>query len=414
MLIVLDDNILDEINDLTIRALQNIAECAINNRHIVYASRNLFRKLSKIKQLDSYNKRIFKKLASKITQYGAIKKNFNTYIRVMSNNDKILLSSTTKNIYDVPIKFLSDSANLQKTKLICEDLSDCKFYASLTKFIMNQKNLSWELGFENINGGGINISETYLENLESNSSPCLVIADSDKVNECSNLGKTALELENIHEKYFREHVTTMHILNVRERENLIPPYIYYYLETESSQKKHYSILVDIFNQSKETYLYGDIKSGLKIDDVQVKKYIRNQLNDLLTEDFTVEDLINLTASIPKYLRGTTLAAVLEEFCTSTQSNPKQRLLSGVRNTFTKFHKKILNNEIQSDINQKKELIKNLENSSETLEKEIYELEETEVKILDIINNLSPEFQQYWNEIAELCYQWGAKIPISVV
>ena len=415
MLIVLDENIIEDVDEQTIQALQNIVDCIKNNRHIIYASRNLFKKLSTMEQLAPFNRRFYKTLSKKVTQYGALKDKFNTYMRVVKNLNKIEFSSEDKkNIYTVPISFLSDSANLQKTRLVCEDLSDCKFYASLTQFIMKQKNMRGELAFENINGGGTNISETYLENLKSNSSPCIVIADSDKINTCSELGKTALELTNIYEKHFKEHITTMHILSVRERENLIPPYIYYNLETESNKKIHCSILVDIFNQSKETYLYGDIKSGLKIDDIQVKKYIRNQLNDMLNEDFTVEDLINQTTSIRKYFPDSALAAVLEEFCEATKTDPKKRLLMGVRNTFTKFHQKILNNELQNDIEQKKELIKAQNISSKTLEKEINELEETENEILCIINNLPTEFKQYWSDIAELCYQWGAKISISVV
>ena len=415
MLIFLDDDITHELNDNNIIAIQNIAECIRSGRHIIIANRSLLKSLYMLETISPVNQRIFKHLYNHITQYGMIRDRIKTYVHISSAINNVEKAITDKHIiYKMPLHIFSDSKNLQETKLICEDLMDCEFYQGLAKYYMRQKHLSGSIGFEKINGGGLNTGKNYEDKLSATYTPCLAIVDSDKTSPDGLLGETAKYVNNVYSKYNDNHVTYTHILQVREKENLIPPEVYYNLELNQDIKKQHEILLRMYNSDyKNSYLYGDIKRGFNrnTDRDMVRDFILCEVKKMIKKDCTIEDLRNQTKPLRRFLGDNILCSVVDDLYTES-TEERKNIICGVKKTFSYFKKQILEEELEKTILSKKELAE--VHNSATLKNEIFNLEDSLIKINNIVNtSLKNEFEEYWKEIALMCYDWGCKFHVHI-
>lgn len=415
MLFFLDNDIISKKDDSSILAIQNFAECIESGRHIIIGSRGLLKSLYELDKLSPVSRRIFKMLYHKVTQFGIFKERITTYIHISGTIKEVIKLETDKNvIYKMPLSIFSNSKNLQETKLLCEDLLDCDFYQDLTEYYINKNNLGGTIGFEKINGGGLNTGKVYEQIVSTNFSPCLVIADSDKKNPLTNIGQTAQNIFDVYVQYNTQRITYSYILKVREKENLIPPEIYHCMESDDSIKHQFELLIKLYKNRdyRDTYFFGDIKSGFNINNDRelLKDFILSEINCLLEEDFTIEELLDSTKPLRKLLgNNNILCSVLDELYAESQEN---NVIYGVRKCFSKFKTDILEGGLKKIITEKRKLAH--QHNTTTLHNQVAALE----KRLDSINvtlqsTIKDEFDEYWNEIASLCFDWGCKIKIRV-
>ena len=415
MLIYLDEDIINNLDDTSVFAIQNIAECVRAGRHIIVAKRSLLKKLYMLTSISDVDRRVFKKLYSQVTQYGSLKNRIKTYIHISSSVKNVEKKVEMDHVvYIMPVQLFSDCSNFQKTKLICEDLFDCEFYQSLAKYYMEQNHLSGKINFEKINGGGLNTSKNYEEKLNSNYTPCLAIIDSDKTSPEGMLGKTAQYVNAVCNKYDNNHVTYTHTLKVREKENLIPPEIYYNLESDAKIKEDFEFLLKMYNSEyKDSYLFGDIKSGFdkKADQEMLKEFITVEVKKLVDEDFAIDELKEYGKQLKQMIGDNVFCSVVDELYREPVKE-KENIIHGVRSAFGKFKESILEGKLKDRNAQKKEIVE--KHGSKTLKEEVAELE----TILDTISDVTKlsiknEFEEYWKEIASICYEWGCKFHIHV-
>lgn len=415
MLFYLDDNIIDNYNDTNLLAIQNIAECIQAGRHIIISNRKLLKSLYSLEALSPVTRRIFRTLYQQITQFGNLKEEFKTYIKISANAEEIKKIEKDKHtIYEIPLAVFCDSKHLQETKLLCEDLYDCDFYLALTDYFFRSEKLGVSIGFEKINGGGVNTFRMYENILSNNYAPCLVIADSDKNDVSTAIGETAQNIVKVCNDYNNHRATYSYILDVREKENLIPPEIYYAVETEETKKKDFELLVKICNNENfhTSYFYRDIKSGFNndYDREELKAFVFAEVKDVLKKDCTIEELHNLVKPLRKLLGDkNVLCSVIDELY---REDKRGNIINGVRKTFEKFKKEILDNELNNRILAKRKLAD--EYNSEKLKQELNDLEHQKDSINAAIqHSLKNDFINYWREIAYVCCNWGCKTKMHV-
>jgi hypothetical protein len=126
--------------------------------------------------------------------------------------------------------------------LLSENLSDCEFYLSM---VYNAKHFGHypelfkdevRLSFEIDNGSGYGTSES-LERRINSKKVVLCIVDSDKKNKDDEIGGTSGQvLSKWQQLKESATVSDLYILNVREKENLIPPSLYLEYSEFSSKK----------------------------------------------------------------------------------------------------------------------------------------------------------------------------------
>ncbi len=406
MLVKLCDSILSNINDDALSAIQNIAECARDGRHIVLAKRSLLQKLSAIEKLSDIDRRCFLQVSKKITQYGDIGLNFHTYIVVVSGKEEFKIKNIDGNtIYEVPIHYFKSSTSLQSTLLICEDLTDCDFYDFLGKRYIEKSKLNYRIGFTKIGGGGANTEVNYESHLKSCNTPCITIVDSDKKSDDAAVGKTAYNVCKIYEECKNAHITSTYVLPVREKENLIPPMLYYEIDKNDSRK----ILLDIYKLSPDIYYYGDIKSGLKTSDTRVTNYIENEIKKITKKIIPMEELQSQIASIRKFFpEDSSLIKVID----GMKEYDDNIIIPGVRKTFIKIKNDFFDGEYHENILSKEANLK--QNFSERLEAYISKMKKTEETINSVIETMPAPFKLFWEEIGKMCAEWGCQMKTRCV
>ncbi len=131
-----------------------------------------------------------------------------------------------KKLFYIPIKDFNKNSNCY---FFSEDATDCDFYRKLAKRYaeLTKCNISdYHFAFENCSTGGCNIKG--LNDKLKEKKLCLAILDSDKDYRGSKLGETAKQFEKL-KKQYDDKDWNYHqiILQVREKENLLPFELYY-------------------------------------------------------------------------------------------------------------------------------------------------------------------------------------------
>ena len=411
MLFVLEDDVLECLNDDTVLALQNIAECMHRGSHIILAKRSLLMALSNAEVLNDANRRIYFRRYAEMSQYGGMLSKIKSQVHVFGGRSDISVEKVEDSVfYNIPLRLLSNCENLQPTNLVCEDIMDCEFYRSLTMFCKKKYGLYGNIIFSNVNGGGKNTYKNYENKLKASFTPCLTIVDSDKIDLESELGETAKSVSEKYAQYRNKRITECCILKVREKENLIPPKVYYELEDNVEIKKDYGLLVDVYNSDhQELYLFWDIKSGHLGRKREVENYLTYEINRLMKAGIKIEDLKDQADRIKKYFGDNPICTIIDKLY--GQSNNKA-LLHGTRHAFEHFRKDILERNLQDRIKEKKELLEH--HKTKCLEEETTHLQNRwDIIISELDHITSLELCEYWEQIVTLCYEWGCCLQMYV-
>ncbi|MGE0977847.1 hypothetical protein [Bacillus cereus] len=392
MLIQIDDTVTEHIesnkqnlnwDSLEIRALNNIAKAFQEGYHIVSASLEALEILAKLDLLEYNSQRTYHYLLNKFTFLPAYEENVSSYILVKSNDFDFHRNEEhpDKVIFEVPLNRYSSFKPLFPTTLLSENYSDCEFYNRIAnKYISeNKAKINVNLNFNLLSGGG---SQSYIvyEREINKGSMILAIGDNDKSYPTDHEGETLTQLKNVHSKYYKDNAVELYGLNVREKENLIPPSMYRMCCNGSAKdvlKKLEQIEELTEHQSKLMYL--DIKEGIKaknIKDEQYKEYYR--------ELFEVVDLISCS-----------LDEVYEK-------KDEDILMIGIGKKLDAFIKDVFEGGLEANLEDKKKIAQTEGIPDYVIKK----LEEDILKKKNLINNLPDYLKNEWKDLSHKIISWG--------
>lgn len=356
MLIFLDKSISESNTNLSDEekiCLEYIAESVKLRKHVVIGDTKTLNTLSHIDKLNIRTKLIFKKLSCNRPQIAQIFDYVNVYIKVRRDIKKIERSREKNcDIINVPLSFFDNTSKVETCYLLCEDLSDCDFYINLTKFVKKELINNFIFDLIPSNGGGTNSADSYCTILNK-CFPCISIVDSDKTSQTSEYKETASKLKAKYENYSTVCLTNLHILEVREKENLLTPHIYQEL---SNNKYEYKILKLIYENPKyrDICYFGDVKSGLRFSNDMVKDYIIQELEHLVEHENVDKQFLNKVAICLKNSGyGTKFTQAVNEYLSKNLSLSQEEnndiVICGVRKLFEQFNQIVLKGNIDLQI-----------------------------------------------------------------
>lgn len=407
MLIEIDKSIIEYINSVKdtkdyknlIDVIQELAIAYKRNNHIIIASSKVLEYLKDLNDLNEDSRQIYNYLYNDaFEEYKELKKMFIFYIKLVFDKQYIFKEEKEGNqtIFNISIGFIKTFKEFRESVLITEDLDDGKLYISMTKeyikeYIGKDKGISIE--FDDISGGGANTHKSYKNFLEKNRLT-LCVLDSDKTCKKDEKGSTAKKVEKVRDEY-EDKVTYVCILDVREKENLIPPSFYKLCSNGINSE-----LIDKLIKLEDTCYgsinflrYGDIKDGITlkkyIETKSRKKCIFKCYSDLICD--------NIKRDFPN----------IDELEECEKNYETKEVVLGVGGNASQYFKKqVLDKEIVQVLNQKKRVYEI--NANEGLEKDIKDLERN----INISENLFKHLPNYikddWIEICNTILAWGCK------
>lgn len=408
MLIKLDKSVLNglETNNYKVikKGLELIAIAVEEGKHFVIAEREVLIKIIDSPRINEEAKYIYSQLLKKYSSIAAIVDYVTTYILVVDQKQaKVCTQSRDiqgKPIYQVSISYFDKTEKISRLNLVCENIEDCVFYERLANKYIEEKAYGIGINIEKVPGGGSSTYQSY-ENSLNEKKPSLVILDSDKKAYNDKLGSTANQALRVYSKYSKNHLTDLYVLEVREKENLIPPSIYS-LCNKSKHYKQLDVLEAIYNNpdSNEEYKYLDIKDGISYYELSKNKGIKVQL----------EKIINNSINPDKKL----LNKESHEF---SEEEKKKKILDGLEVLTKHVHNDVFNGEILKYIKKKESMLED-ESKLKTVQKErlideLYKLRENYKKsksLLTLISN-DPILLNDWEMISQKILTWGCYYKI---
>ena len=378
-----------------IPVLEFFAMASNAGKHIIAGDRKAFESIASSNHIAPITQKFYSNLSRLLPTLSPIRDELFAYIEIGDKSIRSTIDqSTDKYIIKLPITFFSDSCNVQKTFLLCENLDDAKFYDFIGiayKCHVGMRDLLTR--FEKLNGGGSTTASVYKKQAESPKDDqrlVLCILDSDKFAPNSSRGSTANDVKTFHENDFArlESLASMkyHILESRELENIIPfTYIQKAFDSdvnklqviESLQKFHYDSLEGQDTNLEQAYLFLDIKEGTSLNKIISK------LKDSRDKTFWDE--------IANKIINNYLNCLANESCSETPPKDSKG-------------KKVLCSPCSISLGL----------GSQTLDKINKWIAKNEKNTLaeDVWNHLSPSQQSEWEKIGRLLVSWGAALSLS--
>lgn len=236
-------------------AINTLLDSMLKGKHIVYVSRKLLDKMTKLEYISISNKMFMQWIKQQ-------------YIYVYAGRDiveyKIIVSvdtlevSVVKNDYIVPLDYFYD---FRETKLLTEHETDGKFFQNICHFVeKNNKTSSlYTIKFENDSGHGTNVASKIIQNAEDNRIT-ICILDSDREMKGGGRGDTYKCANKSYKKVKKNHIMYLETLESREKENLIPPNLYSLL---CEEKRPLLMVLNQFIDNEKIIKYFDLKDGIK-------------------------------------------------------------------------------------------------------------------------------------------------------
>jgi hypothetical protein len=296
MIIELDESIMDikELNtnqdqDI-IKSLNMLADIRKYGKHYILAKIPVLKHIVKlIKELDNNNstKEIFEYIL-----YNDIVQKYNQLLSMVKCKVLISTSNTTFKIeeldgikiYNIPLPEFHKLFDLKETSFRSENIRDCEFYEHITYWFLDLKKKGINLNYKAIMGvDKVNIE--YELNRSNDKTFCLIIVDSDKKYPNCEYGTTLKKCKDKYEKFKNNSVSELfYFENFHEKENLIPPSIYYKFfkrpynrNNNKNYKENICKLISIekeHHEHHEKLQYFDFKNGISLGDTRIKEYFK--------------------------------------------------------------------------------------------------------------------------------------------
>lgn len=410
-------------------SIENIAMSMREKKHIVMANRDVLITLARCEELDRKARNVFANILRKSAIIGSIKKYLEGYISVRGDIEHISLCKNSGiTLYNVPVTYFDDSEKLLPFHIICEDESDYKFYTSIGKKYLRENRYGFNVCFRGVHGGGEKTHSNYKTYLTEYNRSCLAIADSDKKDINCNIGGTARKVEQVYNKFKSSFITDIHILGVREKENLISPELYSLCSTSKCSKIELEILNYIYKNKtlKNLYIYTDIKDGIKY-----KEIFQNNINykcvlKYLNECYQLGNKKKIIEKMKQYnlgMLGEYICEVMDKykddgidlnliskdiinsFEKENEIDYEDKIINGIGYLVDKFYLEILEGELINQINKKEKI----QPKTQELENEIMKLQKNLEKSKKIFDIIDEEMKIEWQIIAKKIITWTCAI-----
>ena len=219
----------------------------------------------------------------------SLKKILKAYVRIKTSNTTFskYADKNNVNIFEVPINFFSDQ--LSRTSLVTENTEDGYFYKGIADRMKNDKMFGLSqnivINCSNDAGGGSQTSTCFRNKAQIEKRVTFSICDSDKTDISSPLGATAKNISKISKTIDSNSICDFIILNVREKENLLPP-SYYCEHGNYKYLKGLNLLKTIENDKVLIEKIKYLKISDESDDT-LKFFEENFKEQIQTTDYSV-------------------------------------------------------------------------------------------------------------------------------
>lgn len=259
-------------------AINALLESMLKGQHIIYATRELLDKISKLPYINPSNKAFICWIKQQYIYLYGCRDIVEYKIRVTTDADVI---SVIENIYKVPLDYFYD---FRESKLLTENESDGKFFVDIYDFIRKNKKIGdyYSVRFENDSCHGANVSSKIAQNAKENRI-AICILDSDREMEGSKVGPTYKGAKNSFNRVKNNHIMHLKALDVREKENLFPPNAYMLL---CEEKMPFLRVLHQFIEEEKIIKYFDIKDGVKYKKYKIngwEQYYKAVIERLIQE-----------------------------------------------------------------------------------------------------------------------------------
>lgn len=384
MLIVLNNDILNSVNQnmLNIQernGLSNIAQAFRLQRHYVYSQYDVLESLSKIDCLSPDDRETYKRILDRYLSLNALKE---LSIKLNVQKSPVAVRKVENDGYitfNVTLEEMGTGKFAFESQIISESLYDCEFYIWLTEFMKGKTNFlnnKSPLSYKKVHGSGDDI-DSVVENEILDKKICLVITDSDKKCKAGKWGDTYGNALSVANKHSDDFIGLVDMIEVREKENLIPPM----LMKLTDDAKHCKDLLDDFEifyknkDSEEAYYYLDLKDGVDGEHYLTKKE---------TKEFV--DLI---------VNNNSLKIINKEGINRISNDNKEKLFHGISRQVQPVIKDILKGGLSKKLDTK------LKCKSDIPEGIIQSYQERCSSVVNVFESFSDIHKEEWFRIANL-------------
>lgn len=292
-------------NSRVIEVLDFVALSHSYGRHIVFGSRNVLGRLSKLSFFhDDRTTNVFKSILNRYSTFGGIKKAISLRVELILEH-QFHVSIAEDGRYSViycPITSKSLENLMSGSELLGENVEELSMYEFMSKYYLQKNGFQIKTWFKKLHGGGDTLRSVW-SNEASQDNFCLAFLDSDKKYPEGSYGATLKKVIAIQEE--KKYCTASFIFSdiYREIENMIPLEILEIVSQESKDWTQGFKDIEVIVKSGKDIQYYDIKNGLTLkkyiilqNKKEEKKYVDMHLACLYSEH---EDLDAWMKSLPK-------------------------------------------------------------------------------------------------------------------
>jgi hypothetical protein len=257
---LLADDVFAADEEFIIRGIENILKSVWESKHLFHANLNVIEFLrQKVENRDCLNVLIFIDNNYSFLNYSAIK----YYINVVPGRNTLSLSNINDcNAINVSIDYFQTTDILQESRILCEDITDAKFFEEIALYYMRTNFLgNISLSYEAEHGGGNQINVSFKKHVNKKNKLCLAFCDNDKRHPLDDIGNTLknLRLVDTSDNAFCKCIE----LDAQEIENLVPFNYLDEIREHFHEQKGISFIKNIYESSeKESLKYYDVKNGI--------------------------------------------------------------------------------------------------------------------------------------------------------
>ena len=380
MWIELPDEIIENIKEITnpldksIIIIDTLFTSMIKCQHIIFGSETLLKYLERCDLISPTNRKFIQWIRQ---QYIYV---YECYEILPYKINVILQGDTIKRVGDifyVPLKFLYE---VRETKLLSENENDALLFLNIFSHVNKVKKLSsnFSIRFENDSFHGGNApSKLNQAIIEERIMICLI--DSDKLYVNGKHGDTYRGANDVYKKIKNNHVIHMKELNVREKENLIPPRLYLCI-TENC--KVLLEILDGFIDNENIMKFFDLKDGDKFKNTTDENWLSNYqeiFDKCIEKEIYIEPPEDMEGR-ESYLCIKGIGAKLCDLVNAMILDPSEKYLDYMEQHSVDENKKMLINDFRD-------------------------------KVMDVL----PEYlKKEWEEIFNLLFSWGCCLSKDIL
>jgi hypothetical protein len=211
------------------QALELVAMARRQGKHLLFADRKVFDALLALPDITDVAKQVLRTVYNRLPQKSGLLQAVSRCVEIsIAATDVSMRLDNGRRVVVVPASNLvnQDFATLDRTILLCEDISDCHFFEATASAFASSAGLGRVmLAHERRGGGGQNTGNQFGEIQNNTRRLCLCVVDSDRLcppdpqNPSGGIGTTARAVVDQHvaERFLTEYWITP----VREKENLL-------------------------------------------------------------------------------------------------------------------------------------------------------------------------------------------------